>query len=257
MVSQGLYKSATFSLWIDPQFGPENTSTSTSSGSVTFGGIDTSLFIGNFTTLPVVAINSTSIPSIPERWNLALKSMYLGEGDSQGSLVQNPAGESCIISTGAPIPYLTKPTYNALIAAFPQAVFNATTNLHELPCSQRHNSSNSLSLTFVDPRYIVNDTHNFSGNIKDHSFTITIPSSETIWPAVQLSPGSDPNTCAIAAAASDDGTPCSLGISMLKSGFWVYDLGNAEISFANIARKGEKIGSVISIPSSGVRGLEW
>jgi hypothetical protein len=257
MVSQGIYESATFSLWIDPQFGPENTPTFTPTGSVMFGGIDTSLFTGGFTTLPTVAINSTHIPPAPERWNLALQKMHLGEEDKEESLVSNPEGESCVISTGANVLYLTQPTYNALIAAMPQAVFNATTKLYELPCPQRRNSSNSLSLTFVDPRYILNETQHVSGNIKDHSFTLTMPASETIWPVNQLVPGSSSNACAIAAFAIDEVTPCSLGISLVKSGYWVYDLGNAEISFANIAKKGEREGHVIELPGSGVKGLKW
>jgi hypothetical protein len=258
MVSQGAIESATQSIWLNPSQGADDSPDSFPTGSVIFGGIDTALFDGHFTTVPVVGPNSTAIQSPPVLWNVALTSLQLGTKDrgTRPSFIASDSGDSCVLSTGLAFNLFTNNTFNALIAAFPEAVFNASTMFYELPCSQRFNASNSLSFTFSDPMK--------SNCMISSSITITIPATETIWPNDRLMAGGDPNICSIAAASFPEVLPsyahqyaCILGDSMMKSAYWVFDMENEEISIARAIAKRVKKGQIISVPKQGVRGLKY
>ncbi|KAF2102892.1 acid protease [Rhizodiscina lignyota] len=254
LVREGVYDSATYSVWLDPSMGPDNNPNTFPPGIVTFGGIDTSLYTGQFTTLPVVAINSTKVVSVPERWNLALSAMHLGS--SSENLVKTPEGESCIISTGANVLGVLNSTLDALLKSFPEALFNSTTSNYQVSCSERNNPKNKLSLTFVDPRHTDKGLSDAELAKQGYSFTFTIPAAELIWPSDRLAPGGDPSTCALAVIPVEaTGDPCFIGIAQLKSGYWVYDLTNGVISFATAAYKGEKEGRTIRLPKGGIKEL--
>jgi len=251
LVTQGYYESSTMSLWLDPDLGPPDGPDSVPSGKVIFGGLDTSLFTGPLTTLPFTSYLDTTIPDTPETWSLALSALQFTHGGEE-SFVSNPAGESCVISTGASTPILTNDTLNALLAAFDQAVFNATTGLYQMPCVQRANSSNSLSFTFSDPHDIKTGCVEILEK-KGTSATITIPAEEVIWPAARLNSDADKDTCAVAVSY---GPVCHLGVTMVRHGYWVYDLGNKQISVANSVPGGTKSGKVEKIPAGGVKYLQ-
>jgi hypothetical protein len=187
-----VYDSATLSIYLDPSLGPNNSPESFPPGTITFGGVDRSLFNGKFTTLPIVLDNSTTVTSVPQHWSIALGEMKLGS--SKENLVQTPGGEGCVITPSANIIALRNGTFFALGESFPQAKFNSANGLFEIDCSERDRSENTLSFTFVDPR-----------NPKDNSFTFKIPPAETIWPTDRIVPGGDPKTCAIAGPSSP---PC-------------------------------------------------
>jgi hypothetical protein len=249
LVTQGYYESSAMSVWLDPDLGPPNGPTSIPSGKVMFGGVDTSLFIGLLTTLPLVSTNATKIPDTPETWSLALSALRFTHGNGE-SFVRSPAGESCVISTGAAYLVLSNDTFTALISSFDQAVFNKTTGWYQMPCSQRLNSSNSLSFTFSDPRYM-DATDNVPGKSMK-SFTLQIPPSDLIWPSKRLDSEADQDTCSLAVQS---GSLCDLGVILMKHGYFVYDLGNREISVAKSVKQGTKRGHVVKIPAGGVRDL--
>jgi hypothetical protein len=72
-----------------------------------------------------------------------------------------------------------------------------------------------------------------------------------------MASGGDSLTCGIG-AASIEGNPgllCSLGVSMMKNGFWIYDLTNAEISFALVAPRSSKRQHLVRLPKGGVKEL--
>jgi hypothetical protein len=248
LVEQGTYDSASFSLWLDPAIDASDNANEFPSGVFAIGGIDTGLSNGPFTTLPVVADNSTTVVAVPQHWTLALSALNMANGNTT-NLVKEPV--SCVLSTGAAVPYLPEEVFKNLVAQFPEAVLNATSGLYIIPCSERLNSSKSVSFTLADPRYI--------GADKDSQLevTFTVPAAEAIWPAAKLVKGSDPNACGIAAfsAAVTPEDLCQLGVSVLRNGIWVFDSTNAEISFAPAAPKGSKHSKLVRIPRTGVKGL--
>jgi hypothetical protein len=150
LVAQGVYDSASYSLWLNPSLGSNDSVDESPPGIFTIGGIDTALFTGPLTTLPTVADNSTTVISAPEHWNLALSALQLANGTE--NLVAETV--SCVIHTGASVLFLPEDTFNKVIAHFQDAVLNATTGIYQLPCSERLNSRNSPTFSFSDPRYL-------------------------------------------------------------------------------------------------------
>lgn len=147
---EGVYDVAAYSAWLDPDLGPDDNPNTFPDGRLILGGIDTGLSNDPITTLPVVDDNSIRIATDPVHFNLLLSAMQLRE--SRRNLVSNPEGESCVISTGANALYLINETYTLLVNSFPHAVFNKTTTLFDVPCSDRFDNKFDLSFEFIDPR---------------------------------------------------------------------------------------------------------
>jgi hypothetical protein len=237
-VNQGYFESSTFSIWLSPSLGPSNNPNSFPDGKVIFGGLDTGLFQGKLTTLPVV--NSTT-PTVVEEvgsWSLALTAVSFGNGKN---IMQETV--SCVIGTGSSFTFLPPDTFNAIVNAFPEAVHNSTTGLYEVSCSERDKVSNSLTLTLSDPR--------ISGpEAAEHSISFDMPAGQIVWPQDRLTNGGDLNKCALAVFPVE--TNCELGISALKNGYWVYDLDNAQISYGQPRDTETQCGELLRIPMGGV-----
>lgn len=249
---QGVYDVAAYSVYLDPNLGPDDDPNTFPDGQLIIGGIDTGLMDGDFTTLPIVDDNSTEVSKHPAHFNLLLSAMRLGVNER--NLVANSPGESCVISSGANALYVTNETYTNIVNSFPDAVFNKTLTLFEVPCEDRNDRHFEMSFEFIDPRSVDD-----AGAPK---IQFTIPASEMVWPADRLFPGGDPRACAIAAYSIIDlesgesvGVPCSLGINMMKSGYWVFDQSNLEISFAPAARRDSRESNLVRLPEHGVQAL--
>ena len=245
-VDQGYFESSTFSIWLSPSLGRSNSPNSFPDGKVIFGGLDTGLFQGKLTTLPVVNFTTPTVIEEVGSWSLALTAVSFGNGKN---VMQETV--SCVMGTGSSVTYLPPDTFNAIVKEFPQAVQNSTTGLYEVSCSERDKASNSLTLTLSDPR--------ISGpEAAEHSVSFDMPAGQIVWPEDRLTDGGDPNKCALAVFPTGPTTQlnCELGISALKNGYWVYDLGNAQISYGRPQDTETQSGELLRIPSGGVPDMK-
>jgi hypothetical protein len=167
------------------------------------------------------------------------------------SAVTAPKGDGCILDSGTAFNLYANETFQNIVAAYPQAVLNASTNFYEIPCDQRFNVSNSWSHTISDPR----DPR--------VNITIVVPAAETIWTTDRLFPGGDPNTCSLAAGDFWTFLPafvtefrCVLGDSFMKNAYFVLDVDHSEISIATATRDPSRHRNVVPIPKQGVRGMK-
>lgn len=254
-VTQGHLESATAAIWLNPNEGPSDGPDSFPSGSVVFGGLDMTLFEGDLVTFPLVNATTLEVMNPGFNWIVPLTALHIKDPSKKGSreisAVAAPRGDPCLLDSGTAFNLYANETFQNIVAAYPQAVLNASTSLYEIPCDQRFNVSNSWSHTISDPR-------NPRVNI-----TIVMPAAETIWTTDRLFPGGDPNTCSLAAGAFSTFLPtfvddfrCVLGDNFMKNAYFVLDVDNSEISIAKAAKDASSHQNVVSIPKQGVRRMK-
>ncbi|KAK3318231.1 aspartic peptidase domain-containing protein [Apodospora peruviana] len=256
MVSDGTISSATESIWLNPSRADDDPDTF-SDGHAIYGAVDTSLFSGDLVTVPAVEPKNTTVSQDPTNWNLAVGSIAKATTPPSANIIANPSsGISCIVDTGTSFFSLPNSSFVNLVALYPNAVYNDSVvgfpGFWELPCSERDNPANALEFTFINPRDTVT-------NVK-----ISVPAWHVIWPAHNFVPGGDPDKCVLNAvsweayfgADSNVGRlfECVLGVSVMKSGYFVLDTGNKEASIARAEVK-SRSSRLVAVPKGGVRKL--
>ncbi|KAL7940042.1 aspartic peptidase domain-containing protein [Trichoderma barbatum] len=241
LVLQGIYENACFSVWLDPYYPCEGFD-AIPDGELTFGGIDTGKFNGELITFPVSGkVNDSAMAA---HWDLSLTSIT--HGHTETNLTPDPV--DCVISMGDGQLYVPDDVYRNLATSIPQASFNESIGLYEVPCDAKNDPNNTWTVTFTSPKTLAHPN--------GQQFSIEIPVQGVIWPMSAIfGPTADPNTCTIAAQPLYLGTACILGWTMTKFGYWVFDLYNGEISFAPPAARGEKPSHIIPVPEHGITAL--
>jgi len=260
LVSQGVISAATEAIYLDPSRSEPDVF---GAGEAIYGAVDTALFEkGGMITLPAVEAKRPVATREPINWNLALGKLTKSSDPAQKqNILHRKEGISCVIDTGTSFFALPNSSFTNLVSAFPSAKLNSSVpdfpggQFWEIPCSERENLQNTLEFTFIDPRD------------PKINVSLEVPPWQVIWPAKNLVKGAAEGTCALNAVSwegyfgSDSNVgklfECVLGVSVMKSGYWVFDTGNAEASIA-VARerdRGQK-GKVVEFPSGGVRRLK-
>ncbi|ODQ79173.1 hypothetical protein BABINDRAFT_162222 [Babjeviella inositovora NRRL Y-12698] len=210
MKSDGLIEKNIYSLYLNQGIATY--------GSVLFGGVDHSKYVGNLVTVPIV--NSLAkYYANPLKTEITLDSVsYEGNNLMSTSTI-------ALLDSGSTLSYLPSSVVSAAVSALGLS-YNSRVQAYTGSCS----SFNNKSFTFT-----------FSGA------TITVPASNFLMSLV-LSNGQSSNTCAFGMIESSQTV---LGDSFLRAAYVVYDLDDYEISLAN-ANFGESANSenVVAVVST-------
>lgn len=211
--NQGLIKTAAYSLWLN--------SASAQAGSILFGGIDKSKFIGKLTTFKVRATNSQYLDFL-----LSIKGVSFAGKHIPGSC-------SAVLDsgyTGSSFPFsLASGIWAA--AGIRADQIDQNTGFPVVDCD----FGNSFSVPFLE--------YNFG------SAKLRVPVSELL---VRGAPGQ----CwlGIAATKADENMPL-LGLTFLRSIYAVFDLYNNEISLAQ-ANFHPGSSRIVELATDGIRALK-
>lgn len=227
LVDQGKISSLAYSLWLND--------VTANTGSILFGGVDTSKYIGSLVALPIQDDAQTgSLTSFTVAWTGLTSS---GSGSTQ--------------------------TYTDSSTAIPAILDSGTTDTL-LPDAIANEIYNAIGVT-TDPNYgnlvpcdLANDdltfTFTFGG---PHGATIKVPLSEFITPLLTVDGstatvgGKIACTFAIDSAGSD---PILFGDSFLRSAYVVYDLQNNLIGLAQTNYNGGP-SNIKEIAAGGIPGV--
>jgi Eukaryotic aspartyl protease len=214
MVSQGLIGSLSYSLWLDdlrkskcPLFilissliwhFPDEKSTEASTGTILFGGYDTTKFSGSLTTLPIVP-NGAVYNLLQVDWS----SLSLTDQSGTTTYTADGFSETVILDSGT------------TVSKVPSDVFASLSQYFNLQAQSESDGSTGY--------YVDCNIASSQGSI-DFGFsgvTIQVPFSE-----LALSTGS--GSCLFGLQPGDG----ILGDTFLRSAYVLYDLGNQQISLA-------------------------
>jgi hypothetical protein len=192
LVDNGDINSNAYSLWLNDL--------DASTGSILFGGVDTSKFVGTLSTLPIIPVQG----NIYAEFVIALTG--LGQNGEQGS-VFNDENIPVLLDSGSSLMYLPDNVVRSLYSAF-NAEYDSAQGAAFVDCGVA-NQEGSLDFTF-------------SG------VTISVPLNELVIIAgVQRGQP----ICILGIGPAGD-APAVLGDTFLRSAYVVYDLENNEISLA-------------------------
>lgn len=196
LVDAGYINSPAFSLYLNDLHA--------SKGQILFGGVDTSKYIGELQSVPMIATDG-----IYYSLAIALTGLSLTKGSGKASsysssqfplLTTLDCGSTFVVLPEA----ISKGIYNDL-----DVTYNSTSNYGYLPCSTKNEAWN---LTYA-----------FSG------IDISIPISELVLDVIGYE--GDEELCLFGITIGDENTVL-MGDPFLRSAYVVYDLGNNEISLA-------------------------
>ncbi|THW61017.1 acid protease [Aureobasidium pullulans] len=170
-------------------------------GSITFGGIDTEKFKGPLTTL-----NCPRDNGITTKLNLKLDNVkaYLQDGSSQ-ELMRSASDESgsVLVDTGASDWRASEPVYRKILML-------AGGN-DQRPCKEVVRGATYFQLTF-------------SGYGSTNTATLNVDMADLFSPHA--------GTCQLAVTPVSSGETLGVGDSVMRAGYWVFDLDNGQISVA-------------------------
>ncbi|KAI9762171.1 MAG: hypothetical protein M1840_001466 [Geoglossum simile] len=199
MVVKGLIKSNVYSLWLNDL--------GASTGQVLFGGVDTSKYFGNLSTVPVLRCHNISNPS---EFIISLSRLDLSNGRGSNQPFTKDA-IPVLLDSGTSLSYLPDQITLSIFKTF-GVYYDPSTEVAFVPCSL---ASNTSTLDFI-----------FSGA------KISVPMNELV-----ISPGKGFNgtfggdpACIFGIGKS--GSVNVLGDTFLRSAYVVYDLENHQISLA-------------------------
>jgi hypothetical protein len=198
LVEAGYIKSPAFSLYLNDLGAPK--------GNILFGGVDTSKYVGELQTLPIVATNGAYYSLSIVVTDIALK-----KGSSAAASVSSSEFPLMVtLDTGSTFVVLpdslAKSIYNDL-----SVTYNSTNNYGSLPCDTKNQNWNL--------------TYTFSG------VEISIPISELVLDVIEVK--GDQTICLFGITSGGEEGYAILGDPFLRSAYVVYDLGNNEISLAH------------------------
>ena len=206
--SQGYINSAAYSLWLDDL--------ESKTGSILFGGIDKSKYLGPLIGLPIqpdaYTDNLTS-------FTVSLTSVGFADTSAKFPLYTGSALPA-LLDSGTSLTYLPDQVASAVLDGVGVAVDNST-GINLAPCSLNQTSAN---LTF-----------GFGGQ---GGPVITVALSEFVSDPYTLDDGSifqlnGQDVCMFGIMAGGDNTSTLLGDTFLRSAYVVYDLDNFLIGLAN------------------------
>jgi hypothetical protein len=205
LVEQGQISSLAYSLWLND--------VKANTGSILFGGIDTSKYVGSLVALPIQTDASTgSLTSFTVAWT----GLTSSSGGSTQTYTETGTAIAAILDSGTTDTLLPDAVANSIYSALGVTTDPSYGNL--VSCDM---ADDDLTFTFT-----------FGG---PHGASVKVPLSEFVTPLLTTD-GSTPTvdgksacTFAIDSAGSD---PILFGDSFLRSAYVVYDLQNNMIGLA-------------------------
>lgn len=191
MANQGLINTPAYSLWLDDL--------QSSTGNILFGGVDTSKFTGELTTVPIVAEQNEYLEMI-----VALSGISIDNNGKSTTLLSTAT--PVLLDSGSTLMYLPSSVAQSIYSAV-GATYSSRQGVATIPCSSA--SSTTMTLGFT-----------FSGK------TIQIAMSQLV-----LNEGSS-KTCLFGIVPQSSSGTYTLGDTFLRSAYVVYDLDANTISLA-------------------------
>ncbi|KAJ5273809.1 hypothetical protein N7478_008934 [Penicillium angulare] len=189
LLDQGHIKSAAYSLWVDEPTG--------TTGTILFGGVDTTKYTGELYTMSVPAVNGTRYLPTVLMTKVTVQTSSVSPGNSS-----------------------TLPTYMVLSSTSPQTV---------LPTETVEQVFKDLNITW-DEEYQVGMI-DCGASEKDYSITFTFGDFSIKAPVSDFIATGNSDRCQFNFVPSLGGTPI-LASDFLRRAYVVYDLSNHEISMA-------------------------
>lgn len=207
MVNQGKINSAAYSLWLDDL--------EASTGSILFGGIDTSKYTGDLVAMPIIpnARYSNSTDTVYTDMNVILSGMTVTGMDDFWTADDI---DVTVLDSGTSRAYIPPAAYNAIAKHFDVTYINSTQDYYvECSASQQ------------------NVTFNFTfGGPGGSGPTVGVDISEFIYPNQDNATFADGTPACVFALNPNTGGPYLLGDTFLRSAYVVYDITNKEIAIA-------------------------
>ena len=221
MVNAGLINANAYSLFLNDL--------GASSGTILFGGVDTSKYTGTLASVPVIQINGLYLV-----FAIALSGLTIGNTDLSGS---SSIPFAVILDSGSTLSYLPTDLANNIYQTV-GAVYDSNSGAAYVDCST---ANQNFGLDFT-----------FSGQ------TIIVPYNEMVLQQATSSDGTpltfqNGNPACLFGIAPAQGSTPILGDSFLRSAYVVYDLDNNEISLAQTNFNGGAA-AIREITRSGVPG---
>lgn len=218
---QGIIDRVAYSLYLDSY--EDNT------GSILFGGIDSSKYTGELLALPL----STDAYGNYTEFRVALTQISIHDGKSIRNLTKPSFSVPALLDSGTTDSYLPEKVAEAVIEGL-GATSDEDSGYSYVPCSYRK-SNVSLIYTFGGPKGV----------------NISVPLSEII--AEQLGDDSayedGTPACSLNVDPSDSDSDVLLGDSFLRSAYVVYDLENMVVALAQAKVDNTGAADITAIPS--------
>jgi len=230
LLSEGYINRAAFSLYLDD--------INSNTGSILFGGIDTTKYSGDLISLPMQPI-LTEQGFEYLRYDVALTAISIQ--DASGTRALTPAGFEvlALFDSGTTTQYLPTNVFNSIVSGL-GALEDSGQPL--VPCSYA-NANASIVYQF--------------GGAKGPS--ISVPFSELIQAAGGDFPDGAPDCQFLMggnAEVDGDALEVILGDSFLRSAYVVYDIENNEIAIAQAVLNATSTSNIVAIPSgTGLPGV--
>jgi hypothetical protein len=226
MAKQGLIKSTAYSIWLNSLY--------SNTGSLLFGGVDTAKFVGSLTTVPIVPDADGSYT----RLRVELDSVSLGGKEQLGNKT------SVVLDSGSAFSTVPQALFDSINQTLGGLVgYLPSVSQPVCPCSLSSRTdtldfkfgTGKISVPFsemcMDPKRIPNSS-SFLGT--------TPPADACIW-------GMSPQPV----STSGSETIYLLGDTMMRSGYFVFDLDTNQISLAQTNFKATD-SNIQEIGASGV-----
>ena len=202
LADAGLINAPSYSLWLDDL--------NSATGSILFGGVDTTRYAGALQPLRIVAESGSQ----PLEMIVSLDGIS-AQPDGSNNVTVLAQSIPVLLDSGTTLSYLPSDVASAIYQQF-GARFDSRAEVALCPCAL---ANSSATLTF-----------NFAGK------AIVVPMSEMVLPGGDGDPDSSSVGCrfGIVAQSGDagSGTSFALGDTFLRSAYVVYDLDSAEIALA-------------------------
>ena len=221
LVKLGVTERAAYSLYLNDQ--------TSGTGSILFGGIDTTKYSGDLVSLPVQP-NSDGATNYTQ-FDVALTAISINDDSGTRLLTDSTFAYPALLDSGTVSQQVPAGVANEILTGFGAVEGN-------LPCSYR-NSNASL-------------TYSFGG---DGGPSINVPLSALIVDNGNQTFPDGRTECSILLGPTD-GNGVILGDSFLRSAYLVYDLENNEIAIAQAVLDATSTSNIVAIPSgTGLPGV--
>lgn len=218
-----------------------------STGSILFGGIDTSRYTGDLATLNLLydvgtnAIDQfiTTVTALNATVSGKTTSFFSGGSPGAAAYDRNDASQVVLLDTGSSAWSVTSSLYKSIAKAFPYIDSSGF-----CPCSYQ-NTGDSVSLQFGGAVTI---------NVPSREFIVPVYNATTNEPLLYDTKGDYACAFMISEGASTGQGFLTLGDAILRSMYLVYDLDNGQVSIAQAKLNQTGSGSIVVVPS-GVNGV--
>ncbi|GAB0139002.1 hypothetical protein EsDP_00007221 [Epichloe bromicola] len=214
MHADGIISSNSFSLWLNDVHAE--------TGSILFGGIDTSKFQGSLVSVPIQKVNNAY-----SQFLITMTGLDVGP-----TKVASDIALGVLLDSGSSLTYLPK-DLTTKIYGLVNAAYQEDDGLALIPCSSRKQNA-TMTFRFSSPASITVSLSEMILDLED-------PAGE------KLKFGNGAEACLFGIVPAEDSSSV-LGDTFLRSAYVVYDMDNNEISLAN-AKSNVNQSNIVEIKS--------